>query len=51
MDIDTQVQDAFDFPVQHFVGKAVFRDPVAGHTAQFGHGVVDCELWPNRRRK
>ena len=29
--IDAQIENALDFPVQHFFGKAVFGDTVAQH--------------------
>ena len=42
--INAQIQDALDLPVQHFFGKAIFRDAIAQHTSQFRHGFKNINL-------
>ncbi len=44
VEIDAQIQDALDFPVQDLFGKAIFGNTIAQHAAQFRHGFKDIDL-------
>ena len=43
-DLDAQIENAVDFPLQDLLGQTVFGDAVADHAAQLGHHIEDGDL-------